>query len=71
MRNIILFIFCSTLLFGAQPKFLMPDEAFIPSAKINENMQIEAKIEIAKEIYLYVDSIKLEVKDGKVLVLQM
>ncbi|MCK4874946.1 MAG: protein-disulfide reductase DsbD, partial [Sulfurimonas sp.] len=64
MKKIILFLFLSILLFGAQPKFLMPDEAFIPSAKLNDKMQIEATISIAKDIYLYADAIKLEVKSG-------
>ncbi len=64
MKKIILLLCLPLFLFGAQPKFLMPDEAFIPSAKLNEKMQIEATITTAKDIYLYVDSIKLEVKDG-------
>ena len=64
MKKILLLIFSSLLLFGAQPKFLMPDEAFKPSAKVNDKAQIEAKIEIAKEIYLYSDAIKLILKDS-------
>ncbi|QOY51030.1 protein-disulfide reductase DsbD [Candidatus Sulfurimonas baltica] len=64
MKKIILFVLSSILLFGAQPKFLMPEEAFNPTAKINDNTQIEAKIEIAKEIYLYKDAVKLIIKDG-------
>ena len=63
MKKLILFLLSSILLLGAQPKFLMPEEAFQPSAKLNESMQIEAKVEIAKDIYLYVDSIKLEIKN--------
>jgi thiol:disulfide interchange protein DsbD len=64
MKKIILFLSLSIFLFGAQPKFLMPDEAFIPTAKINDKMQIEVKITTAKDIYVYADAIKLEVKSG-------
>jgi len=64
MKKVILFLFSSLLLFGAQPKFLMPDEAFKPTAILNNKMQIETTIEIAKDIYIYADSVKLEVKDG-------
>ena len=64
MKKIFLFLFSSILLFGAQPKFLMPDEAFNPGAKLNEKMQIEATVGTAKDIYLYADAIKLEIKSG-------
>ena len=57
-------MFLVASLFAAQPKFLMPEEAFKPSVKINKNLQIEAKIEIADEIYLYVDAIKLDLKNA-------
>lgn len=63
MNKIFLFLFSSILLFAAQPKFLMPDEAFFPSAKLNDKMQIEATVKTAKGIYLYADAIKLELKD--------
>jgi thiol:disulfide interchange protein DsbD len=64
MKKLILFFFSSILLFGAQPKFLMPDEAFKPSAKLNDKMQIEATVEIAKDIYLYKEALKLDIKGG-------
>ena len=64
MKRVILFLFFTVLLLSAASKFLMPDEAFIPHAKLNENMQIEASVEIANDIYLYVDQLKLEVLDG-------
>ena len=46
--------------------FLMPDEAFKPYAKVNDKMQIEAGVEIAKDIYLYSDklTVKLKSVDG-------
>jgi len=64
MKKVVLFLFSFLLLFGAQPKFLMPDEAFKPTLKLNNRMQIEARVEIAKGIYIYADSIKLKVKEG-------
>jgi thiol:disulfide interchange protein DsbD len=64
MKKLLLLLICSILLFGAQPKFLMPEEAFKPSAKLNDKMQIEAIIELGKDIYLYEDSVKLVVKEG-------
>ncbi|MFA6136972.1 MAG: protein-disulfide reductase DsbD [Sulfurimonas sp.] len=64
MPKIVLFLFLSLFLFGATPKFLMPNEAFIPHAKLNEQMQIEAGVEIAKDIYLYEDKVKLELIDA-------
>ncbi|MEA3331167.1 MAG: protein-disulfide reductase DsbD [Campylobacterota bacterium] len=67
MKKFILFIFSTALLLGASPKFLMPDEAFIAHAIVNDKMQIEASVEIAKDIYIYADSLKLELKDGSTL----
>ncbi len=64
MSKSILFLFLTVSLFGATPKFLMPNEAFIPHAKLNEQMQIEASVEIAKDIYLYEDKVKLELIDA-------
>ncbi|MDD2789178.1 MAG: protein-disulfide reductase DsbD [Sulfurimonas sp.] len=66
MKKIILLCSIVGMLFGAPPKFLMPEEAFIPSASIGTEMEIEANVIIAKDIYLYVDEMKLEVdeKDG-------
>ena len=63
MKTILLFLFSFTLSFGA-PSFLMPDQAFIPHAKLNDKMQIEAEVEIAEDIYLYDDKLKLELIDS-------
>ena len=41
--------------------FLMPDEAFKPHAVLNQDMEIEASIEIADDIYLYSDKVILEI----------
>lgn len=64
MKKIVLFLLSTLFLFAAQPNFLMPKEAFKSSAKLNDKMQIEATIELGKEIYVYEDSIKLNVKEG-------
>jgi len=45
--------------------FLMPDQAFKPYAKVNNKMQIEAGVNITKEIYLYANKLKLELVDAK------
>lgn len=64
MKKLLLLLFSSILLFGAQPKFLMPEEAFKPSAKLNDKMQIEVSVSVAKDIYLYVDATKVTIKEG-------
>lgn len=64
MIKIVLFFCLSAFLYAASPKFLMPNEAFIPHAKLNEQMQIEAGVTIAKDIYLYEDKVKLEIIDA-------
>ncbi|WP_455756212.1 protein-disulfide reductase DsbD [Sulfurimonas sp.] len=63
MKTILLSILLFTLSY-ALPSFLMPDEAFIPHAKVNDKMQIEADIELAKDIYLYEDKLKFELVDS-------
>jgi thiol:disulfide interchange protein DsbD len=62
MKKLFLMILASAILFAA-PKFLTPDLAFSPGAKLNSQMQIEANVKIAKDIYLYEEQIKLEIKD--------
>ena len=64
MKKIVFLLFSVVLFLSAAPKFLMPDEAFIPQANLNNEMQIEASIELAKDIYLYRDEVTLVVKDG-------
>jgi thiol:disulfide interchange protein DsbD len=64
MKKLLLLLFTSSIILVAAPKFLMPEEAFIPQAKVNSEMQIEATINIAKDIYLYEEQLKLEVKEG-------
>ncbi len=64
MKKLLLLLFSAIIIFAAPPKFLMPDEAFKPTAKINDKMEIEASVVIADGIYLYEDQLKLELKDG-------
>jgi thiol:disulfide interchange protein DsbD len=59
MKKLLLLVLAFTALFGTQ-KFLMPEEAFNPNVELNEKSQIVAKIVIAKDIYLYEESIKFE-----------
>ena len=42
--------------------FLMPNEAFKPYAKVNDMMQVEAGVTIAKEIYLYEKKFSVKIK---------
>jgi len=61
MKKIILILLLMTTLFGSDGGFLMPDEAFKPHAVVNQEMQIEANVEIADEIYLYAEKLTLEI----------
>lgn len=63
MKQLLLIVFFLSSLFGAMPKFLMPDEAFIPHASLNTSMQIDADIELGKDMYLYEDKVKFELKN--------
>ncbi|WP_297484083.1 protein-disulfide reductase DsbD [Sulfurimonas sp.] len=56
-----------TLTFGTlnAGKFLMPNEAFAPYAKVNDKMQIEAGVKLGKKIYLYDKSLKISLEGSK------
>lgn len=56
-RILLLLLLISSTVFGG--KFLMPDEAFIPSASLQKDT-INVKVDIGKDIYLYKDKFKLE-----------
>ena len=43
--------------------FLMPEQAFKPYAKVNKN-QIEAGVILGKNIYVYENKLKINIKDG-------
>ena len=61
MRKLSLLLLFSAMLFAGMPKFLMPDEAFKPSAVLNDKAQIEVSVDLAEDIYLYEE--KLHVRD--------
>ncbi len=66
MKRVIQIVF--TLVLGLAylnaADFLMPDQAFKPYAKVNDNMQIQMGVKIAKDIYLYDKKLKIELVDG-------
>ena len=70
MKKIILLLFTIFVLSVSASKFLMPDEAFIPDASLNENMQIIASIEIAEDIYLYEKQVSLIIKNADGIVIK-
>ncbi len=63
MKHFLLLLFILTSSFSST-KFLMPDEAFIPNAKLNNAMQIEANIKLSDDIYLYADKIQMQILDS-------
>ena len=64
MKRVILLLSTIFVLVSGASKFLMPDEAFIPHAKLNDMMQIETSVEIAEDIYLYDNQLKLVLVDS-------
>ncbi|MBD3823794.1 MAG: protein-disulfide reductase DsbD [Epsilonproteobacteria bacterium] len=64
MKNLLLALFLSLSLFAAPPKFLMPEEAFKPHAKLNTSGNIIANVELGKGIYLYEAQTKVELKNA-------
>jgi len=56
-----------TLTFGTlnAGKFLMPNEAFAPYAKVNDKTQIEVGVKLGKKIYLYDKSLKISLEGSK------
>ena len=63
MKSLFFSLFLSSIAF-AMPSFLMPEEAFKPHASINNSMQVEAGIEIANDIYLYANKLKIDLKNS-------
>ena len=70
MKKIVLLFSIVFILTAGASKFLMPDEAFIPHASLNEKMQIEASIEIAEDIYLYEKQVSLIIKNSDGIVIK-
>ena len=63
MKSVLLFLLSLSIAF-ALPTFLMPDEAFIPSAKTTKDMQIKVKIDLAEDIYLYEEKVEITLVDS-------
>ena len=61
MKKIALLILSVLLSVSLSADFLMPDQAFKPHAVLNQDMEIEADIEIADDIYLYSEKVTLEI----------
>ncbi|MFZ5374524.1 MAG: protein-disulfide reductase DsbD [Campylobacterota bacterium] len=61
MKYFLFFVlFCNTLIF-AEPKFLMPEEAFKASAHMKKRCTASVTIELGKDIYLYHSKITAKV----------
>ncbi len=61
MNKIITLLLMAVSLF-AESKFLMPDEAFMPSAKVVDGSSVEATIKLGDKIYVYQDKFKFTLK---------
>ncbi|HEX5711467.1 MAG TPA: protein-disulfide reductase DsbD [Sulfuricurvum sp.] len=55
-------LFFNTLIF-AEPKFLMPEEAFKASATVTDKGTIQAKIDLGEGIYLYKSKLQIKLAD--------
>jgi len=67
MRYILILVAMYFSLFGlgGSGSFLMPEDAFKPSAEVKENKLI-VKIELAESIYLYKDKLSISLKDSAI-----
>lgn len=63
MKSLLLSFLLSSIAF-AVPSFLTPDDAFKPFAEVKNKMHIEAGIDIAQDIYLYSDKLKVTLADS-------
>ena len=70
MKKILLLLSIMLLQLVSAADFLMPDQAFKPYAKVNEKMQIETGIEIAKDIYLYAEKVDVKLVSPKSISIQ-
>jgi len=61
MNKIVALLFMVTALF-AETRFLMPDEAFIPSAETVNGSRVDATLKLGDQIYIYKDQFGFEIK---------
>ena len=66
MKKIIALLLMSVVLF-AGTKFLMPNEAFMPSAKVVNGSSVEATLKLGDKIYTYQDKLKFTLKGDSAL----
>ncbi len=59
MRSILVLMVLTTALFALRSSFLMPEEAFIPKASLQNGSTVVIDIELGKEIYLYEEELKV------------
>ncbi len=68
MKKIIALLFVSIALFAGS-KFLMPDEAFQPSANLLNDTSVEATMKLGDKIYIYQKAFKFSLKGDSDLVI--
>jgi len=66
----IFFLLTLTLGLANAGKFLMPDEAFAPYAKVNDKMQVETGVTLGDKIYLYDKEVKVELLGSKDIIIK-
>jgi thioredoxin:protein disulfide reductase len=70
MKRVLALLLVMAAAMYAAPKFLMPDEAFKPSAHVNKKQQVEFIIELADSIYVYDEKVQVidaDLDDGIVI----
>ena len=66
MKYIMTLLLLTISLF-AETKFLMPDEAFMPSAKVINGSQVEATLKLGDKIYIYQEQFGFSIKGDSAL----
>jgi thiol:disulfide interchange protein DsbD len=68
MKKLFLLVLFSTFLVASMT-FLMPNEAFKPSVKLDNKQNVVATIDLGDKIYVYKEKLKLQLVDNKYLAL--